>query len=130
MMLPNVKFTGFVGGEEKHRLLRECRAVLFPSLWNEPLSTVAYEAYDMEKPVICSDRGGMSEIVVDGITGRLLAPADSQAWKEAISELALDEELARKLGLQSKAWLRENVSWKTWFSNFEMIVSRMASVDG
>jgi len=35
-----------------------CRALLFPCLWAEPLTTVVYEAYEQGKPVLASALAG------------------------------------------------------------------------
>jgi glycosyltransferase involved in cell wall biosynthesis len=43
---PDIRCVGYVQGEEKRRLIAGCRAIVFPCLWPEPLSTVAYEAYE------------------------------------------------------------------------------------
>ena len=42
-----------------------CRAILFPSIWPEPLSSVAYEAYEVNKPIVASNLGGMPEVIVE-----------------------------------------------------------------
>ena len=50
-------------------------------------------------PVLGSRIGGIPEIVMDGETGRLLAPDDLDAWRAATEELvAHPEELCRRLG--------------------------------
>jgi glycosyltransferase involved in cell wall biosynthesis len=118
---PNIRWVGYVEGEEKRKLLAGCRGVLFPCLWAEPLSTVAYESYDAGKPVLASRLGGMKEIVVDGRTGRLLEPGNASAWLEAITHL--DSVTARGLGLGGRQWLEENVSVARWNEGFNAIVN-------
>src|SRR5439155_27157997 len=78
---PNIQWVGHVEGEQKKDLVSNCRAILFPALWPEPFSTVAYEAYEMGKPVISSNVGGMKELVQDGETGRLLEPGNPGQWR-------------------------------------------------
>ena len=58
---PNVRWVGHVEGEVKQKLKAGCRAILFPSIWPEPLSTVAYEAYEVNKPMLASNLGGMPD---------------------------------------------------------------------
>ena len=119
---PNVRWVGHVDGSAKRELIAQCRAVLFPCLWAEPLGIVAYEAYEAGKPVLASNLGGLREIVQDGRTGRLLAAGDAAAWREAI--LGLDAGQARQLGLAGRKWLEENTSPEAWNRQFMAILQR------
>jgi glycosyltransferase involved in cell wall biosynthesis len=119
---PNVRWVGYVEGEAKKELIRKCRAIVFPVLWSEPLSTVAYEAYEKGKPIISSNLGGMKELVHDGETGRLLPAADSVAWRETILRFAKDAAYAHGMGLKGRAWLERNVSPAIWNRQFDAIL--------
>jgi glycosyltransferase involved in cell wall biosynthesis len=119
----NIRWTGFVEGQEKRRLIAGCRAILFPSIWPEPLSTVAYEAYELARPVIASNVGGMKEIVLDGQTGRVLAAANPTAWREAIRQLGDDAGRARTLGEHGRRWLEGNGSPEAWNLEFTRIIT-------
>ncbi len=120
----SIRWVGYVEGEPKKRLMAGARAILFPSLWPEPLSTVAYEAYEMGKPIISSSAGGMKELVFDGKTGRLLEPGNISAWKEAILDFARNALLSREQGMNGWRWLKENVSPESWNRQFNDIVQQ------
>lgn len=120
----SVRWVGYVEGEAKRRLIAGARAILFPSLWPEPLSTVAYEAYEMGKPVVSSSAGGMKELVLDGQTGRLLEPGDTAAWRDAIVLLARDPATARSWGRAGWQWLRNHVSVSSWNAQFNAILAQ------
>jgi glycosyltransferase involved in cell wall biosynthesis len=62
--------------------------VLFPARWDEPFGMAAAEAQACGTPVVAFRRGGLSEVIVDGITGYLVAPDDLRAAAEAVSKLA------------------------------------------
>ncbi len=122
---PSVRYEGYVTGEAKKALISGATAILFPSLWEEPLSTVAYEAYQQSRPVITSDAGGMSEIVIDGETG-LVFPAGSKAGcVKAIKELENDRSAADHMGRRGRKWLEETVSPVSWNRGFDEIVNRI-----
>ena len=70
--------------------MRNLDLVAIPSIWMETGPLVALEAFEAGTPVIASDRGGLSELVRDGIDGVLVAPGDPEAWRDAISDLASD----------------------------------------
>jgi glycosyltransferase involved in cell wall biosynthesis len=61
-----------------------------------PLSIL--EAMAARLPVIASNVGGVSEVVVDGDTGLLVPPGDPQSLAAAIERLLEDQALGRRLG--------------------------------
>jgi glycosyltransferase involved in cell wall biosynthesis len=118
---PNVRWVGHVEGDVKENLKAGCRAILFPSIWPEPLSTVAYEAYEVNRPILASSQGGMPEVVVHGQTGFVLPAGDRPAWREQILQLARDADLSTRLGKQGRHWLEAEVSPKRWVERFDAI---------
>jgi glycosyltransferase involved in cell wall biosynthesis len=62
--------------------------VLYPARWDEPFGMAAAEAQACGTPVVAFRRGGLSEVVVDGMTGYLVPPDDLRAAAEAVSKLA------------------------------------------
>lgn len=64
----------------------------------EPFGRVAVEAMMARRPVIAYDVDGLSEIVVDGQTGRLIEPNNIEQLSSAIAELASDRTLCEKMG--------------------------------
>jgi glycosyltransferase involved in cell wall biosynthesis len=59
-------FHGFQKTKEAFKMID---ILIVPSLWNDPLPRVIYEAYSYGVPVIGSDRGGIPEIIDTGKTG-------------------------------------------------------------
>lgn len=53
--------------------------VVCPARWDEPFGMAAADAQACGTPVVAFRRGGLAEIVVDGVTGFLVAPDDIQA---------------------------------------------------
>ncbi|MFT5465345.1 MAG: glycosyltransferase involved in cell wall biosynthesis [Verrucomicrobiales bacterium] len=119
----NVEWVGWVEGEEKRSLIRGSCAVLFPSLWREPLSTVAYEAYEQRRPIFTSSSGGMREIVEDRVTGRVLNPGDQNEWSSAICGSASG------WGDAGRDWLESNVSPERWNEQFASILRERLNAD-
>ncbi|HSH94206.1 MAG TPA: glycosyltransferase family 4 protein [Roseimicrobium sp.] len=97
-LVNRVTFHGWVSQDRVQQLLRECRAVLFPSVWHEPGGTVAFEAMVNARPVIMSAVGGMPEVVKDGVNGLLVPPNDRTGLTQAMDLLAGDHGLATRLG--------------------------------
>jgi len=62
--------------------------VLCPSRWEEPFGLAAAEAQACGTPVVAFRRGGLGEVIMDGVTGFLVPPDDVEAAAEAVSKAA------------------------------------------
>jgi glycosyltransferase involved in cell wall biosynthesis len=60
--------------------------VLYPVQWDEPFGMAAAEAQACGTPVVAFRRGGLSEVIVDGLTGFLVSPGDMRAAVEAVAK--------------------------------------------
>jgi len=61
--------------------------VLCPARWDEPFGLAAAEAQACGTPVIAFRRGGLGEVIADGVTGSLVPPDDVRAAAEAVSKM-------------------------------------------
>jgi len=73
-------------------------AVLVLSSRHEGLPNVVLEAMASGLAVAATDVGGLSEVVRDGITGRLVPPGRPDALARAVGELLGDAALRRRMG--------------------------------
>lgn len=81
---------------EKVSLLYNCRALIYtPS--NEHFGIVPLEAMYFSKPVIAVNSGGLTETVVNDVTGFLCEPT-SEAFALAMLTLVMEPELGERLG--------------------------------
>ena len=94
----STQFLGWMNQSELSKELFTARAMIVPSVWQEPFGLVAVEAMMHGVPVIASDVGGLREIVVDQESGYLVAPGDHFKMAERISTLLSDRPLAKKMG--------------------------------
>ena len=78
-------------------LLPQADVFFLPSEY-ESFGLSALEAMACAVPVVASNTGGLPEVVEDGVSGFLHAPADTEAMAESIRKLLSDDELARKMG--------------------------------
>ncbi len=93
-----VTFHGWLMPDQTAVLLKQARALVFPSLYHEPGGTVAFEAMANQKAVVMSRVGGMPEIVQHEQNGLLVPPGDTNALAAALDRLAADYTLACVLG--------------------------------
>ena len=69
------------------KAMARAAVVLYPACWDEPFGLAAAEAQACGTPVVAFRRGGLSEVVVDGVTGFLVPPDDVGTAAEAVSKV-------------------------------------------
>lgn len=80
--------------------------VICPARWDEPFGMAAADALACGTPVVAFNRGGLGEIITDGVTGFLVAPGDIQGAADGvqritqISRAACREHAERHLDLE------------------------------
>lgn len=84
---PNIRFAGWVTGEQKDMEIRKGKALVFPSLWYEcaPLTIQEMKSYGL--PCIVPDTCAASEEVEDGRTGYIFKSGNLESLKDAIVKL-------------------------------------------
>jgi glycosyltransferase involved in cell wall biosynthesis len=87
---------GFIS-EEKRKLLIDASLVVVPSLWPEPFPMIIVESFGSGTPVVASKVGGVQEIVIDSVNGKLFEPGVSEELSKILTELSEDEESLRRL---------------------------------
>jgi glycosyltransferase involved in cell wall biosynthesis len=105
-----VTFRGELRGTDLLDLMRRCHVLALPSDREAyPISVV--EALGQGMAVLLSDRGGTSEVIRDGLEGRLLSPHDVSAWASAIAGLANDRARLRDMGLLARTRFAALGTW-------------------
>jgi len=95
----NIEILGWLTPSQIEGQLRRADLVVMPSRW-EGLPLTALEAMRAGKPVIASTVGGIPEVVIDGVTGRLTPPNDVAALRAAL--LADDLPTLARMGEQGR----------------------------
>ena len=62
--------------------------VICPARWDEPFGMAAADAQGCGTPVVAFKRGGLAEIIADGVTGSLVAPDDIRAAADSVGNAA------------------------------------------
>jgi glycosyltransferase involved in cell wall biosynthesis len=80
--------------------IAHARAIVVPSVWDEPFGRVAAEAFAVGRPVITTGRGALGEVVGGGgwVTG-----TDPEALAAALDEAASADDLVDARGAAGRA---------------------------
>jgi glycosyltransferase involved in cell wall biosynthesis len=99
-----VIFTGF--REDIQELLASFDIFVLPSR-SEGFGRANLEAMAMGKPVISTNVGGVPEVVLDGVTGILVPPGNSNALFRAIVRLLDDPHMRETMGREGRKRVEE-----------------------
>jgi glycosyltransferase involved in cell wall biosynthesis len=80
------------------RLIEAATICLATSVWAEAFGLAALEPMARGRPVIASATGGLPEVVVDEVTGLLVAPGDESALTAALQRLLSNPEERTRMG--------------------------------
>ncbi|MBN2362376.1 MAG: glycogen synthase [Deltaproteobacteria bacterium] len=110
---PRVKWINKQLKEENYvELYSNSRLFVCPSIY-EPFGIINLEAMACERAVVASAVGGIREVVVDGVTGYQVPPADPRALADAINKVLRDRKLAEAMGQAGRKRVEEHFSWKS-----------------
>lgn len=127
-----VQFRGWLSREEITVCYAEAEIVAIPSVWPETLASVGVEALAAGRPVVASDVGGIPEVVVDGVTGRLVPRRNARMFADALVDILTHAETAEQMSISSRLNLGK-FSMETFVdrleSIYEMLVDKAKTRD-
>jgi len=83
----------------------------------EGLGTAVLDALALAKPVVATHTGGLPEIIHDGKTGRLVAPADPESLADGIVDMLTRKEAARAMAEEGRAMVQSLFSIEAMVEN-------------
>jgi len=116
-----VEFHTHSSDDDLRSALSRATALVLPSVYTdcfggshrlpELLGLVLLEAMATGTPVVCTDVGGMPEIVSAGKTGFIVPPGDTAALQDRLRRLIADPALARRMGEEGRAEVQRRFTW-------------------
>jgi glycosyltransferase involved in cell wall biosynthesis len=91
----------YLGHMDSCTFMDSIDVMVVPSLMNEGLGNVAFEAMARGTAVIASQLGGLTEVLEGGVAGILIPPDDAQIMSEALARCIEDRELLNDLSLRA-----------------------------
>lgn len=111
----------FLGRVEPNEFYPRIDVAVVPSLWNDNLPGVVFEAYAFGKPVIGSRRGGIPEMIHDGKNGLLFEPDEPDQLIACLRRLHDDEVLRSKLTANAQPSSLRYIDLPAWVATYESI---------
>ncbi len=112
----NVSFFPFTN--EPNYIFERIDMTVLPSLYKEGLPNVLLELMAMGVPVVSSNIGGVSEIILDGETGYMVEPGDKSALANAIIKIWENQETYRAMKRKARKLIESQFDKVTQFERF------------
>jgi len=115
-----VTFAGKLSREDLISAYQNSSLFCLPSR-NEAFGIAIIEAFAAGTPVITTKIPSITEIVTDGVNGRLVAPGDPERLAAALLELLKEEKLGKSFALEGTKVVKNHYNW-------EKIVDRLEEI--
>ena len=109
--LPNAIFLGLQEGSDLARALASADILFNPSI-TEAFGNVTLEAMACALPVVAAEATGATNIVRDGVTGKLVDYSDIDGFADVLEAYVRDPELRRRHG-QAGLEVAKTMDWDT-----------------
>jgi glycosyltransferase involved in cell wall biosynthesis len=120
---PRIRFVGYQSPESFYQ---QIDVAVVPSMWNEPFGLVAVEACAHSVPVIASCRGGLPEIIEDGVNGLLCYPEHPGSLGTAMKHMAQDAGLRQRLTDQARCSVEHLLDMERMLDAYQHIFRQAA----
>ncbi len=108
-----------------HEIIREAAIVCLPTTYGEGIPKTLIEAAAGECPIVTYDVPGCREIVIDGISGKLVQAGDVGQLAEAILQLLVNPEQRRLMGAEGRKLVQAEFSQEIVVTQTLAIYSRL-----
>jgi phosphatidylinositol alpha 1,6-mannosyltransferase len=98
--LPHAHFSGHLSGKKLSEMYASSDIFVFPST-TETFGNVILEAFASGLPAVTVDRGGVADLVADGINGFVARGNDPKDFSDKIDRLLADAHVRKRLGHQA-----------------------------
>ena len=114
-------FHGWVDKNLKKQLLKECSVFVLPSYY-EGMPNSLIESMSSGLACICSNVGGIPDIITNGINGYIHEPGDVEFITKKIKLLIENERILKSMQKQARKYAKNNLDIKIALENFNKIL--------
>jgi len=120
----DVIFTGYVNQNNIVDFFSSFDIYVAPSLI-ESFGVAVLEASACEIPVVCTNAGGLPEVVINEQTGLIVPKADEVKLSEAIGKLVKDEKLRKTMGQNARKFVEDKYNWVDTVNNVVKLYNKI-----
>lgn len=121
----SISWPGYI--EDSNRAFADMDICVVPSRFEEPFGLVAVEAALHSIPVVATRRGGLTQIVLEGVTGFLVDPECPQQLAQRLSTLLNDAALRTQLGTAARGNAKSRYCASRMVNDFERLCERLVA---
>ena len=125
---PRITFTVY-DAKQSVQFHRDYDLAIIPTIGSEGTSLSLLEAMAAGCAVVCSDVGGMTNIILDGYNGRIVAP-DAEAFEQAICELIDDPAARLAMAERGRQTAAAAFSLERWQKQWRAVLEEFAAGEG
>jgi glycosyltransferase involved in cell wall biosynthesis len=127
-----VQLCGSLSQESVFSKLQDCDIFALASLTDQNgasdvFPTVILEAMALARPVVSTRLAGIPESVVDGVTGLLVPPDDSQALADALDKLVRNSAMRSSFGAAGRSRIEQHFQVETTVAPLKALLENCAS---
>jgi glycosyltransferase involved in cell wall biosynthesis len=123
-----VRLLGQVARPDMPALLRSADVVACVP-WYEPFGIVPLEAMACGVPVVASAVGGLTDTVVDGVTGLLTSPREPRKLARTLRTLLADATRRATFGIAGEDRVSARYTWASIAERTELVYQRVCATD-
>jgi glycosyltransferase involved in cell wall biosynthesis len=117
--LKNVEFRGYVSAKDQDALWQGARALIVPSIWEEPFGLVVLEAWARGRPALVANRGALPEIVMD--SAARFNPGRPEEIAATIDRCYTNSRDLHRMASEGLERLRRSYSQAVWLSKIREV---------
>ncbi len=125
-LFDSIEFLGRLDKQQLRNWYAEADIVILPS-YSEGLGRTLLEGQLMKRPVVAYKVGGVSEAMIDGVTGFLVKKGDVSEFALRLKQLIADDNLRSKMGEAGRAFVSEKFSLQKMVESHEALYLRALS---
>ncbi|MEP6686083.1 MAG: glycosyltransferase family 4 protein, partial [Verrucomicrobiota bacterium] len=127
-----VQLCGSLSQENVFSKLQDCDIFALASVMDQNgasdvFPTVIQEAMALARPVVSTRLAGIPESVIDGVTGLLVPPGDSQAFADALDKLMRNSAMRSSFGAAARNRIEKHFQIETTVAPLRALLEKCAS---